>query len=272
MDKEILIAIQRSYNFFSEMEKRLGDYIMENYYTIENMNIKELAKIVGTSNSTITRFCKKIGCESFIELKMKLSLASAGSKEEDNDIFNRVYNNYHQIVECTKNSLNKEDIDKLTLKIKESRRISIYATGSAGLIANEFKYRLERIGYLVDSITDSHRMLINGCVLREGDMAIGISASGFTQEVIQGLQAAKDNKAYTVSVTNFKNSDITSICDINLYTYNSKFIKEKSFINSGLSTLYLIDIISMMLLEDVNTSDKLKDTISKVKRNKILNW
>ena len=70
---EILCEIQKRYNEFSDKEKAIADYIMQYKEVIKNANITDLAKTIGTSGSTITRFAKKIGCESFVDLKIKLS-------------------------------------------------------------------------------------------------------------------------------------------------------------------------------------------------------
>ncbi|MDB1923182.1 hypothetical protein PMY08_11675 [Clostridium tertium] len=69
---DILCEVQRKYNEFSDKEKDIADYIMQHGDKIKNINITDLAKEIGTSGATITRFAKKIGCDSFVDMKIKL--------------------------------------------------------------------------------------------------------------------------------------------------------------------------------------------------------
>ena len=69
---DILCEVQRKYSEFSGKEKDIADYIMQHADKIRNINITDLAKEIGTSGATITRFSKKIGCDSFVDMKISL--------------------------------------------------------------------------------------------------------------------------------------------------------------------------------------------------------
>ena len=45
---------------FSELEKKIADYLIEHKEDVIHMNLKELAKATYTSTATISRFCKKV--------------------------------------------------------------------------------------------------------------------------------------------------------------------------------------------------------------------
>ena len=79
----IICEIQQKYNNFSDKEKAIANYILHQPDMIKNINIIELAKITGTSSSTITRFSKKIGCDSFVEMKMQINLSTNDNNFEE---------------------------------------------------------------------------------------------------------------------------------------------------------------------------------------------
>ena len=81
----IICEIQQKYNNFSDKEKAIADYILNQPDMIKNINITELAKIIGTSGATITRFSKKIGCDSFVEMKMQINLSTNDNEPIDSD-------------------------------------------------------------------------------------------------------------------------------------------------------------------------------------------
>ena len=68
----IIEEIQNQYSAFSANEKKIADYILRNKASIKNMNIKDLAAKVDTSTSSITRFCKHINIDGFVDMKIAL--------------------------------------------------------------------------------------------------------------------------------------------------------------------------------------------------------
>lgn len=264
---DILREIQKLYSTFSLKEKNMADYIMNKSEEIKNINIVDFAKLVDASSATITRFSKKIGCESFVDMKMKLNSVKHIEKisdEEDEGIFSYVYNYYNEVIERTKYLIDKESILKLVNDIKKAKKIYIYGVGSSGFTANEMMQRLLRMGFNVQGITDSHMMIINSSIVSADDLVIGISISGETIEVIKALSICNKNNAKIYSITSIENSSITKYSDKNLLVYNSSFVDKGSFINTQFSVMYLVDLISMVLLKDTELSSKMQITINAI--------
>lgn len=55
---------------FSELEKKIADYLIEHKEDVIHMNLKELAKATYTSTATISRFCKKVGEKNFNDFRV----------------------------------------------------------------------------------------------------------------------------------------------------------------------------------------------------------
>ncbi|MGL5702258.1 MAG: MurR/RpiR family transcriptional regulator, partial [Cetobacterium sp.] len=123
---DVIYEIKQKYNGFSSKEKEIANYILENKNNIENISITNLSKAIGASTSTITRFSKKINCESFVQMKMKLNAHSANSSSKEEDIFSAVHDYYTEVVEKTNQLLNKELILKVIEEIKKAKKIYIY--------------------------------------------------------------------------------------------------------------------------------------------------
>lgn len=262
---DIICEIQRKYNEFSDKEKDIANYIMQYGDVLKNINITELAKKIGTSGATITRFAKKVGCESFVDMKIKLG-ANKQEREVNNDggILSYVYQYYDEVIERSKHLIDRELIYDIVEKIKTSKTIYIYGIGSSGLTAIEMMQRLLRMGFNVHSITDSHMMIINSSIVSKDDLVIGISICGETEEVVEALRISKDNNASTIAVTSFENSSITKYSDMKCMIYNPKFIDRNRFINSQFSAMYLLDLISMVLLTDTERNDNMEKTINAI--------
>ena len=83
MGKDILIRDQifSTYDSLYDAEKKVADYVAGHKEDVINMSVAELAQNCATSQATVIRFCKKIGCEGFHKLKLKL--AGEQSKQEE---------------------------------------------------------------------------------------------------------------------------------------------------------------------------------------------
>ena len=265
---DILCEIQKKYNNLSDKEKLIADYIMKYGENFKNIGITELAKEIGTSGSTITRFAKKIGCDSFVEMKIMLnSNKSEDIVQEESEIFDYTYKYYSEVIKRSKSLINKELILKVVDEIKKANNIHIYGVGSSGLTGKEMMQRLLRMGFNVHCISDSHMMIINSSIVKKDDLVIGISISGKTHEVIQSLRKAKENGAKIISITSFEESEMATYSDMILTVYNPKFIDKNKFVNSQFSTMYLLDLISMVLLKDQELNEKMNITIEAIKNS-----
>lgn len=262
---DILIEIQKKFNNFTEKEKEVAKYILKNKSKIKNKSITKLAKATDTSAATITRFSKKIGVNSFVELKMKLhAFNELENSNKVDDIFVNITNYYKKVLKNSQQLVDKNSINKLVEKIKNATRVYIYGIGSSGLTASEMRLRLLRMGFDVYSITDSHLMKINSAIISKKDLVISISISGKTKEIIESLKVSKENGAEIVTITSFEDTPILQYSDMNFLIYNTVFVGQQRFINSQFSAMYLLDIICTILLQDSELNHKYQKTVSAI--------
>ncbi len=268
----ILELIQLKYLEFSIKEQKIADYILENAKYIENMNINTFAKNADVSTATVTRFCQKIDCQSFANLKIKLSSLSFLStlSSTKKDPLYTVHSFYKELINSTKNIVNIDDLKVLYDKIKKSRRIYIYGLGSSGLTGMEFMLRLIRMGFHCQSITDSHLMIINSSIIDENDLVIALSCSGETIDVVNAVKLAKKNKCFVVSITSFPTSTLSLSSDFFIIVPNSNLLTKNYFINTQFSTLYIIDVLTTMFLEEEDILKKINFTINTILDNQNL--
>ncbi|MFC7677469.1 MurR/RpiR family transcriptional regulator [Paenibacillus sp. GCM10028914] len=260
MHRSILDELQLHYHDLSQKEKEIADYIVQHKNSIQNMNIRELADHTHSSTSTITRFCKKIQCDSFVDFKIRLS-READKPSGDSNSFTKVQYIYNEIINSTTDMMHKEDFENVVQMIKNAHRVQVYGLGSSGLSALEFKYRLMRMNITIDAITDSHMMIMSAALLNENDLIIGLSNSGQTTEIIDALTIGKRNGATTISITNYKHTPLTDISDISLFTPSLHRMGDTHFINSQLAIIYVLDVLSMLLLNDEELYRKRQNTL-----------
>lgn len=249
MSSSVIDMLQLEYQRFSAKEKEIADYVMRNKSSINNINIRDLAAYTNASMSTITRFCKKVGCSTFVDFKIRLN-REVDQPRNQTDFFIRTQQIHNDIINATAEMLDTDRIEQVVQYIKKARRIYVYALGSSGLSALEFKYRLMRMDIVIDAVTDSHMMIMSASLLGEDDLVIGLSNSGRTLEVSDALNAAKKRGSKVVGITNFDHTPLSEISDLCIFTPDIGRTGDVNFINSQLAIIYILDVISLLLLED----------------------
>lgn len=247
----ILEKIEKQYVNFTKKEKQIALYILQHPNEIKTSTITDLAIKIGTSPALITHFCKKIDNISFMDLKLEISsIREKKGVVQSNLVADHISQFYYHVIEGTKKGLTVELVDAVLAKIKQARRIYIFGVGSSGLSALELQQRLMRMGMNSTCVTDSHMMLINSSIIMKEDLVIGISVSGETIDIIKALRLAKNRGVSIVGLTSFSESELAKLSDIYLLGYNSTFVNTERFVNSQFALMYVIDILSMKLLED----------------------
>jgi len=262
---DILMIIQQVYPSLSKKEQLIADYILRDGTAIKNMNISVLASRVGVSNGTITHFCKKIGCNNFADLKVRLGgLRTEPTLSAEDDILLQISKFYQTVIERANQLLDIPYLHRLADEIKGAARIFIYGIGSSGLSAKEMMLRLLRMGFNVQSITDSHLMLINSSIVNENDFVIAISSSGETPVIVDAARIAKNNRCKVICLTSFSESTLAQLVDSSIMVSNTSFIDKERFVNSQFSVMYAIDILCMILLEDAELKRRMQITVNTI--------
>lgn len=256
----ILMKIQQDYLQFAQQERRVADYILKNSSDIGNIKINMLAKDTNTSNTTITRFCKKIGCDSFSELKFQIYNSSKKKKVQKKNITDEVFDFYQTVIENTQNMTKVEDLAKFMKLIMQVEEILVIGLSSTGGSANTLAVRLMRMGLNAQCISDVSWMRMKAKVINKNTLVIALSLTGVTDVIKETVEISKKNGAKVISLTNYTKNEISNLADLSLYVYSTKFINDERFINSQFSMMYLIDVITTYLMQNEELNKIMKKT------------
>lgn len=103
-----------------------------------------------------------------------------------------------------------------------ARRIDIYGVGASCLVGMDLAQKLLRIGLVAQAHADPHLAITNAVQLRSGDVALAITHSGSTSDVIEPLRVAFDRGATTIAVTGRPDGPVTQYADQVLTTSTAR--------------------------------------------------
>lgn len=244
----LINQIQLHYPSLSKLEKKVADYVMKHHQQLLNIHIKDLASQVDVSIATISRFCHKIGTKNFMEFKVLLR-DTIKQQDQPSHPIELVNSMYTSVINTSRTLVSEKELITVANTIDQAKRVYLFGLGSSALTAEEFKLRLNRMGYHVIVEKEAHNMLFTASHLNEQDLIIVFSASGETKEVIDAIAIAAKNDVQIIALTNHRNTSISNVANQVIYTYSMQNFQEDRLLNSQLAFLYIIDILTLLLME-----------------------
>ncbi|MFK9093849.1 MurR/RpiR family transcriptional regulator [Bacillus salipaludis] len=245
----------------STSEKKIANYVLNHVESVPFESISDLSTKIGTSPSTITRFCRKLDYRSYVEFQTLLKTESIKVTDYDN-IAEKMIGYYQLTLTFSKSIFQKESPEVLVNDIENSNKIVILGIGSSGLTATEFSLRLSRMGINSIAVTDSYTMFAQSVLLNSKDLIIALSNSGETPEIIKSCKEAKKNNVKVAALTKKFNSSISETADIIFYTSDSDILDDDNFYNDQLSFLFFIDVITYHLLKNKKYKENYKKVLN----------
>lgn len=229
-------------------EQKVAESVLENTDELIYYSVTELADFAGVGETTVMRFCRKIGFKGYQDFKLSLA-QNAGVKrteeleEDDSDFVKMIYETNVNILRSSMSLLSKENLMKAVEWIDEASYVQFFGVGASGITALDVKNRLLRIGIRAEAAADSHIQAMMAVSMSEGEVAFGISVSGSTIDTNDMLMKAKQSGAKVIAITNYAKSPITAIADIVLLTAGKEMPLEGGSIGAKMSQLFIIDLI-----------------------------
>ena len=213
----------------TESEKEVLRFLIHQTKEAVETDIHTMAKKCYCSPATIVRICKKNGFSGFRELKQALAndisfsrqlvqgSLSADSDEKIPNIVARVLNANILAIQNVYNLLDFEELGSIIALLLSGRYVYLYGTGASFLVAKDFQQKLERIHKRTFLYEDIHLQLVSSTNLEKDDLAIIVSYSGMTKEIIEIAGNVKMCGGKIIAITRYGNNKLSSMSDYTLY-------------------------------------------------------
>ena len=258
----------------TESEKEVLRFLINQTREAVEMDIHTMAKKCFCSPATIVRICKKNGFSGFKELKqalwndmnfskqlMQVNL-DAPSGEKIPNIVANVLNTNIMAIQNIYNLLDFDELDRIVALLLSQRYVYLYGIGASFLVAKDFQQKLERINKRTFLYEDIHLQLISSTNLEPGDVAIIVSYSGITKEIIEIAQNVKMCGGKIIAITKYGTNKLSSMSDFNLFVPMLEKPLRVGASSSRVSHLSVVDIVynTYISLEKDKSMEKILST------------
>ena len=222
MVNDVFDKINNLYKGFSKGQKKIADYITDNYDKAAFMTAANLSETVGVSCSTVVRFAVELGYDGYPELQdalqrmVRTKLTSVQRMEVtsnrigDADILSTILNYDISKIKQTLEDIDKDAFDSAIETILKAKKIYIIGVRSSSALAQFLYFYLNLIfdNVIFVNATSMSEMFEQLLRIDENDCLVAISFPRYSSRTIKAVQYSKNNHAKVVAITDSENSPL----------------------------------------------------------------
>ncbi|WP_368751663.1 MurR/RpiR family transcriptional regulator, partial [Klebsiella oxytoca] len=204
---DIISCITDRFVELTATEKRIAQFILDDVAAAAELPIAEMARLTHTSQASVTRFARALGCKDVRELKMRLAQSLAVGQRFILDVpdlegVQGIYESIIGVLETNRRALDIEALKRAVSWLSDARQILALGMGGGSTIcAQEIQYRLFRLGLPVVSQNDGLLVRMMSSAVTPKDVVIVLSLGGYTQEIIESAAIARQYGAKVIAIT-----------------------------------------------------------------------
>ncbi len=240
---------------FTELEKVIAEFILNNPETIFNYSSKQLAESLYISSPTIIRFCKKLGYQGYPDFQRNFMKEKYIKPQDDgNTLYQPITSDnvssvlsdlYNFTILQTKSLINTQTINHLHHLLKKSSRIDFYASDTNFNKIQNICLTLNSLG-IQSNAFNTYNALYSNNINPINCLSFVISRSGNSSNMLQTAYNLRKHNYFTIALTGLESKKLELICNESLFIYSNES-KYKSVIQN-LSLNYLLDLILLIIV------------------------
>ncbi|QDA56319.1 MurR/RpiR family transcriptional regulator [Thermomonas aquatica] len=185
-----LVKIRSERDRMSAIERRIADFILENAQLLRDYSSQQLANALGISQSSVVKFCQKLGFKGYPDLKLSINEAvvradngnGADASGEDAGESPRpaagLWQRKSEAEETTRLINPPKSLDAAAAAIGRARTVFIIGLGEDDIHARAFALRLSLLGILTVHNFDPAHMTASLSAAAANDVLLVFSEHG----------------------------------------------------------------------------------------------
>ena len=238
-------------------EAMLIRWLSSNLDAASEMSVRELADAAGVSPSTIVRLCHKVGCRGYKDFRSGIlvevvtkdrsavaSLSGVEKGDRTETILQKVTDRNISSLSLTVRLLDPVSVEAVISLMASPSCIALFGAGASLLVAKDLQLKLLRIGLPCLCCDDLHSQRVYAQNTTSSDLAIVISYSGTTPEIVGCARTAKNNGTKVVAITcGAFDSPLARISDYVLGVAATELLVRSGAMSSRIAQLNVVDVL-----------------------------
>lgn len=227
---ELQMRIEEKYRDLSKGQKRVAEYVLDNYDKAVFLTAARLGEVVGVSESTVVRFATQLGYKGYPEFQKALEelvrnrlnsiqrMKVTYGRISQSQILETVLQSDIEKIKQTLNGIDHLAFNQAIDTILNARKIYVLGIRSCAPLAAFMSFYLNLLCDNVIAVNTNSSSEIFEQLIRigEDDVIIGISFPRYSQRTLRALEFASKRKAKIITLTDSVHSPINIYSSCNL--------------------------------------------------------
>ena len=264
-NENLLLRLRQSVDGYSRTQQKLGEFVLSDPAKVVYLTITELARESDTSEASVTRLCRALGCKGYNEFKMALALDLQQGQpvEHSGDEIDNVVNESVQALQDTAKLLDRTLLESAALALHQAQSVQIYGVAASAILGEYLHYKLLRLGKPAQLFSDMHRAAMNAATLNKDTLVVAISSSGSTRDLLHVVKLARKQGVRVLALSNTPRSPLASLSDIQLVAAKPEGPLSAGALNAKVGVMLLVELLTTSLIAlDEKYSDVSQQTAS----------
>lgn len=222
----VLETLEENLDHLAESEQKIARWILAHPEQMLPMTVRDLADASDSSQAAVVRLCRTLAIESYSRLKVLVTADLVRREQEPADgyaelnpdtSFEAQLSSFGRAavdsIQATLARIRPEDLEAAAHRLDNARRIFLFGIAASALAAEDIAQKLLRLGYPASTWRDLHMAQVSAALLEPTDVAILVSFSGLTDEVIGLADLIRSRGAFLAAVTQFRPRPKNSLAD-----------------------------------------------------------
>ena len=228
---ELLNIIRQKEADFSKGQKKLAEYVLNNYEKAAFLTALELGQAVGVSESTVVRFASCIGLSGYPEFQRKLAdmvqekihsierIEIAGGMMPQEKVLDNVMKADSDKIMLTLEAIDRNAFSVAVEDILSAENVYVVGVRSCAPLALFLGYylKLVRKGVIQVVSTNTSEIFEQMIHVSAKDVVIGISFPRYSMKTLKAMEFANDRNAKVITITDSKHSPMNMYSSCNLF-------------------------------------------------------
>ena len=248
----ILDRIHASYYQLPAAERKVADYVLQQYEQVQFLSITQLAEECGIAEATVSRFCRSLKLKGFNAFKLELARHSAAaapvaSKSLPADSMGGRCREVGRLaVEAVNQTIELAETEKLLRTVElfeQAGHVMCIGSGGSMIMASAFANMFSMADPKFYAVSDSHSQMSAAATMGQRDMIVLFSYSGSTTGGVQVLELAKSRGIATVLITRYPKSPAARLADVVLRCGSNEGPFQSGSVPAKIAQLVVMDLL-----------------------------
>lgn len=250
------LARLRQAQHLAPSEKKIADFILQDPASFLKMTLAALAAESGSSQAAVVRLWRTLDFAGFHDLKMRVAgdyyrtssvpISPYQEIEPGSDmatVLSVTQERALRAIQDTSSLAEPSTLEGAVELLLAASRVGVFGVGASGIVAEDFGYKLLRIGLAAMAFRDFHQGVVYASGLGASDVLVCISYSGETTDTLEVAQSARRRGARVIALTQYNRNSLRDLADIPLFVSADESAIRTGAMTSRITALLVLDVI-----------------------------